>query len=111
MANPILSKPDAFTRRAPQGYAQPAGYDQQGFPMPGVPMQAPMSAEPSMTLDDVIAKTGATMGVLLVTAIATFMLMPPQLMSASGNGVSAPPSAGGRGIVTRTGLLTGVVMR
>ena len=37
--------------------------------------------------------------------------MPPQLMSASGNGVSAPPSAGGRGIVTRTGLLTGVVMR
>ena len=83
MANPILSKPDAFTRRAPQGYAQPAGYDQQGFPMPGVPMQAPMSAEPSMTLDDVIAKTGATMGVLLVTAIATFMLMPPQLMSLS----------------------------
>ena len=37
--------------------------------------------------------------------------MPPQLMSASGNRVSVPPSEGGRGIETRTGLLTGVVMR
>ena len=96
MANPILSRPDAFTQRAPQGYAQPGygypqqpmGYPQQGFGAPqqgyGAPQQAPQyTAEPTMTLDDVIAKTGVTMLVLAAVAAATFVLLPPQLLGPS----------------------------
>lgn len=79
MANPILSKPDSFTRRAPQGHQQPVGYDQYGQPTFGAPVQAP-AAEAPMTLDDVIAKTGLTMLVLLLAASATFVMMPPALM-------------------------------
>ncbi|WP_420175897.1 Bax inhibitor-1/YccA family membrane protein [Luteococcus sp. OSA5] len=102
MANPILSQPDAFSRRAPQGYAPPqqyggqAPYAQQGYaPYPpqghapqgfdphGQPpqhFQQPGQFEPTMTLDDVIGKTGITMLTLMASAVVAFLFMPPALM-------------------------------
>ncbi|GAA1388429.1 Bax inhibitor-1/YccA family protein [Luteococcus peritonei] len=96
MANPILSRPDAFSQRAPQGYAPQPGYGYQqgygapqaGYGMPqqgyGVPQQAPQyTAEPTMTLDDVIAKTGITLLALMAVAAATFVAMPSGLIGMS----------------------------
>lgn len=86
MANPILSQPDAFTRSSQyQGYTQQAyqqgpygaAYDQ---PIPGYAPQAPVAREGVMTLDDVIAKTAITMLLLVVSAAATWILMPMTLV-------------------------------
>ena len=84
MANPIIGRPDAFTRNAaPQ---QPTyGYDQQPqysqYPPPTTaPYQQPVRPGGVMTLDDVIAKTAIMLGVVLVTAIATFMFLPLELL-------------------------------
>ncbi|CAL8976559.1 hypothetical protein TESS_TESS_01112 [Tessaracoccus sp. O5.2] len=88
MANPIIGRPDAFTRgAAPQPqpgygydqYQQPAGqYPQQA---PYAPYQQPVRSGGVMTLDDVIAKTAITLGVVLVVAIATFMFIPTALLT------------------------------
>lgn len=89
MGNPILSRPDAFTPGtqsygAPQGYGP--GYGQQGYGQPqyGQPApqgyQQPQQAGGVMTLDDVIAKTGIMLLVLLASAVAAFMLVPTKLL-------------------------------
>ena len=101
--NPVLSRPEAFQRQgasdangqqsygqapytqAPygqpyqQGYAQP-GYGQpvQGAPGYGQPV-AP--AEGVMTIEDVITKTGITLGALFIVAAATFVLLPVSLLA------------------------------
>lgn len=83
MANPILSRPDAFTPRAQQGHAQlqygQQQWGQQGYaPYGQAPQQfqAPQGTiEPPMTLDDVIGKTGVTMLTLVAAAAATFFYL------------------------------------
>lgn len=92
MANPIIGRPDAFTRHgggqqrgytgygAPQGYAPPQ-YDQfnqqQAPQQPYDPYTAPQQEAPRsagvMTLDDVLAKTAITLGVVAVAAIAVYL--------------------------------------
>ncbi len=79
MANPIIGRPDAFTRSGAASQQPTYGYDQhqqQGqYPPPQQPY-APYQQAPAggvMTLDDVIAKTAMTLGLVLVAAIATFM--------------------------------------
>lgn len=79
MANPIIGRPDAFTRTG--AAQQPTyGYDQsqqQGqYPppqQPYAPYQQPVQTGGVMTLDDVIAKTAITLGLVTVVAIGTFM--------------------------------------
>ena len=76
MANPILSKPGAFTQSAdyqgaPYGY-QYNPYAQQ---MPGYAPQ-PMARGGVMTLDDVIAKTSIVMLLLVTSAAASWLLVP-----------------------------------
>lgn len=83
MANPIIGRGDAFTRHNPPvGYTQPNPYQQQGFPMGPQQgyIQPPVATGAVMTLDDVIAKTAITLGLVAVSAIATFMLLPAQLL-------------------------------
>lgn len=99
MANPILSRPDAFTPRTQQPYAQqpygqqgygqpgyaPQGYGQQGFdPTYGqMPQQfqAPQgTVEPPMSLDDVVNKTGVTMLTLMASAVVAYLFLPPALL-------------------------------
>ena len=81
MANPIIGRPDAFTRNAaPQqptyGYDPQAQYSPYPPPQqPYAPYQQPVRTGGVMTLDDVIAKTAIMLGVVLVTAIATFMFI------------------------------------
>ncbi|MEL4359396.1 MULTISPECIES: Bax inhibitor-1/YccA family protein [unclassified Luteococcus] len=94
MANPILSRPDAFTARTQQPYAQqpfpqqpygqpgyaPQGYAPQGYAQPGYgqpqQFQQPQGTmEPPMSLDDVVNKTGVTMLALMATAAATFFFL------------------------------------
>ncbi|MEO7588796.1 MAG: Bax inhibitor-1/YccA family protein [Arachnia sp.] len=89
MANPIFRNSDTFNGRGaqpqaptqppqgqwgqpPQGY-QPQGYQQQGYPQP-------QSTGAVMTLDDVIAKTAATLMLVFVSAALTFMFLPANLM-------------------------------
>ncbi|WP_017580556.1 Bax inhibitor-1/YccA family protein [Nocardiopsis valliformis] len=56
-----------------QGYGQP-GYPQQGYPQPGYPQQA--AADQPMTIDDVVVRTGMTLGaVAIVGAINYFLFM------------------------------------
>ncbi len=103
MANPVLSRPEAFQR--PGQYAQPgqqgpAGYQQYGQPQfgqqpygqpqPGQPPygQVPYGYQPApvapaggvMTIEDVITKSGITMGGLFLVAAAVFMVMPLSLL-------------------------------
>ena len=81
MANPIFNNSETFNRqpRAQQG--------QWGPPQPGFQGQSPQGYAPQgyqqpsttggvMTLDDVIAKTAATLLVVFLSAAATFMLLP-----------------------------------
>lgn len=99
MANPIIGRPDAFTRHnetsqrgytgygAPSGYAPPqqqGQFNQQFQQRPQEPYAPPQYQEPRvggvMTLDDVLAKTGITLGVVAAVAVATFLLLPPELL-------------------------------
>ena len=87
MANPIIGRPDAFTRhhgvsqRGYTGYGAPTGYQhpQAEHQAYQAPPQAPQVGG-VMTLDDVIAKTAITLGVVAAVAVATFMMLPVQLM-------------------------------
>jgi uncharacterized YccA/Bax inhibitor family protein len=80
-SNPILSRQDAFTPAAPQYNQNPYGQPQAGYPQyPGYPQQAPVEApEGRMTLDDVVTKTAATMGVLVIAAALAWMFVPDTL--------------------------------
>ena len=90
-SNPVLSRPEAFQRagqyeqygQAPyaQQYPQP-GYGQapyaQQYPQPGY--GHPGQAQGLMTIEDVITKTGITLGALIAVAAATFFLLPAALL-------------------------------
>ncbi|NNG18317.1 Bax inhibitor-1/YccA family protein [Naumannella sp. ID2617S] len=71
-SNPVLSRQDAFTPyQAPQGHQGPPG-QQTG----------------RMTLDDVLTKTGITIGLVVLAAAATFFLMPPAILPLAGIGAA-----------------------
>jgi uncharacterized YccA/Bax inhibitor family protein len=86
--NPVLSRPEAFQRaggpQSPTGqqqYAQPYyGQYQPGMVQPGYGQPPAQPGQGVMTIDDVIAKTGITMGSLFVVAAATFVLLPFSLL-------------------------------
>ncbi|MDN5769892.1 MAG: Bax inhibitor-1/YccA family protein [Microlunatus sp.] len=80
-SNPILSKQDAFTPAAPQNqqYGQSPQYGQNPYAQQQGYGQPPVSTEPKMTFDDVITKTAAVMGLLVVSAALAWMLVPPAL--------------------------------
>ncbi len=77
MANPIFGRGEGFTkhREAPQYQPQPS-YDPY---LQQYQQQAPMPQGPVMTYDDVIAKTGLSLGLVFVMAAAAFMLVPLEL--------------------------------
>ncbi|MBA8794565.1 putative YccA/Bax inhibitor family protein [Friedmanniella endophytica] len=100
-SNPILSKKDAFTPAAPgqqygQGYGQ--GYGQQfapqGYGQPGYGQQydpygqqlgtpygsGPVDSGARMTFDDVITKTAIVLGLLMLSAAVSWLLIPVSLM-------------------------------
>jgi uncharacterized YccA/Bax inhibitor family protein len=54
-----------------QGYGQP-GYPQQGYPQPGYPQQA--AAEQPMTIDDVVVRTGMTLGAVAIFGVINYFL-------------------------------------
>ncbi len=95
--NPVLSRPEAFQRTgAGEQYGQP-GYGQapyaQQYPQPGYGQApyAPQYPQPGyghpgqtqglMTIEDVITKSGITMGALIAVASAVFFLMPYALLT------------------------------
>ena len=60
---------------AQQGYGQPQGYGQQPYGAPyGDQGYGQPQATRAMTIDDVVTKTGITLGVLVIAAIASFAL-------------------------------------
>lgn len=76
--NPIFNNNPAFNGQAGYGqggYAQQA-YPQGGYPPPppgyGAPLQAPQATR-AMTIDDVVQKTGISLGVVLIAAVATWV--------------------------------------
>ena len=86
--NPVLSRPEAF-QRVSTGYGDTAyqqpqysqGY-QQGFGQQA-PYQPPMQPGQSagvMTIDDVLLKSGITMGSLFAVAAVTFVMIPSALL-------------------------------
>lgn len=92
MANPIIGRPDAFTRHSTPTQPGPQGFGQQGqgndpyrqFPTQQQnysPYQQPVSTGAVMTLDDVIAKTAITLGTVALFAVAAFMLVPLSLLT------------------------------
>lgn len=90
--NPVLDRPQAFQRA--QGYSQPYGAGQAGYapsgqgpqgygqPMPPYG-QAPQASGGLMTIEDVITKTATVMGVLFLTAAASYFFMPISLVAAT----------------------------
>ncbi|MGC5018464.1 Bax inhibitor-1/YccA family protein [Micromonospora sp. DT47] len=87
-SNPVLARLGQAAERERSGYAQPGPY---GYGQPGVPQQYPAqagypAAPPAvtpMTLDDVIVKTVALLGILGVSAAAAWVLVPDALISAA----------------------------
>lgn len=84
MANPIFSNSETFNGRQRQPQA-PYQQGSWGQPQAGFPGQVPQGyqAPPTggvMTLDDVLAKTAATLLVVFGAAALTFMFLPPALM-------------------------------
>lgn len=83
-APPQAGGPAVGTQANPYGanpYAQPQGnpyaqnpYAQQGVEY-GAPPQAPVTTD-RMTMDDVVLRTGTTLGVLIVTAALAWALLP-----------------------------------
>ncbi|SBT52027.1 Bax inhibitor-1/YccA family protein [Micromonospora auratinigra] len=92
-SNPVLARlGQAANRERAAGYAQPGPYGQPGYPPqyqpyqqypagPGYPA-APPTVTP-MTVDDVVVKTVTLLGILGVTAAATWALLPDQLLGAA----------------------------
>lgn len=92
MANPIFGRGEGFVKHsAPQGYAQPSAHGpQQGYAQPQqgfnpyaaqqYQQQYQAPAGPVMTYDDVIAKTGVSLGAVFLIAAATFMLVPETML-------------------------------
>lgn len=90
MANPVLSRPDAWTHNLPQTQPYPQGYDQsygaqygqpytqQPYAQPGMPSAPQQVAR--MTLDDVITKTAITMGLMMLIAVASATFLPLNLL-------------------------------
>lgn len=58
------------------GYPQPGyGQDAYGYPQPGAYGQPPMApAQGRLTIDDVVVKTGITLGAVLVTAVINYFI-------------------------------------
>ncbi len=83
-SNPILSRKDAFTPAQPQYGQSPYGQDPYGQGAGGYPQypgQAPVQPrEGLMTFDDVVTKTALTIGMLILTAAASWFLIPASLM-------------------------------
>ncbi|WP_067970689.1 Bax inhibitor-1/YccA family protein [Nocardiopsis trehalosi] len=60
----------------PQGYGHPQpGYPQQGAPYGQPPAAAPAGAR--MTIDDVVMRSGMTIGTVIVAAVVNFFLFDP----------------------------------
>ncbi|MGY1436169.1 Bax inhibitor-1/YccA family protein [Streptomyces reniochalinae] len=73
--NPYASNPYAANPQAGNPYAQPNPYAAQQTQTPGQPYTAPQ-APPSagrMTMDDVVARTGMTLGLVVVTAAVAWL--------------------------------------
>lgn len=88
MANPVLSRPDAWTHNLPQTQPYQQGYDQNYGAQYGQPYtQQPYAPQPSapqsvgrMTIDDVITKTAITMGLMMLVAVAAARFLPLSLL-------------------------------
>ncbi|MEJ6012721.1 Bax inhibitor-1/YccA family protein [Corynebacterium sp. H127] len=75
-SNPVFSSLTKTKNAAGRGYAG-AGYEQAGYPTYGQPMGgygAPAQTERAMTVDDVIAKTGITLGIIIAFAVLNFAI-------------------------------------
>lgn len=79
--NPVFRRSEAFSGSA-QGHQTYAGYgsdpSQWGVGAPGDTGYAPTPQAPSrpMTIDSVVQKTGISLGVVIVTAMATWIMLP-----------------------------------
>ncbi|MFI7063864.1 Bax inhibitor-1/YccA family protein [Kribbella sp. NPDC050124] len=92
-SNPVLNRSSAFAPgqgqaypgAAPYGQPGPYGYGQPGqYGGPGVPPQqyqgAPAGSRP-MTMDDVIVRTAATLGVVVLVAAIAWFAIPTTLVT------------------------------
>ncbi|MEV4479274.1 Bax inhibitor-1/YccA family protein [Micromonospora coxensis] len=88
-SNPVLARlGQAAERERSAGYAPPGQY---GYGQPGIPQQYPgqpgypvaPAATGTMTLDDVVVKTVALLGILGVSAVAAWVLVPDALLGAA----------------------------
>jgi uncharacterized YccA/Bax inhibitor family protein len=100
VANPVLSRPDAWTHNMPQAQAPQQPYDQSYGAQYGQPYtqygQQPPAGQPvygqqpyrasapqqvdRMTVDDVITKTAITMGLMMAVAVAAATFLPLNLL-------------------------------
>lgn len=84
-SNPVLARlGQAAERERSAGYAPPGQY---GYGQPGIPQQHPgqpgypvAPAAGTMTVDDVVVKTVALLGILGVSAAAAWVLVPDSLI-------------------------------
>jgi uncharacterized YccA/Bax inhibitor family protein len=102
VANPVLSRPDAWTHNLPQGqpyqpqgqpyqqfgqgygaqYGQPHTGQQQPYAPYGGPQQPyqPPAPVERMSVDDVITKTAITMGIMMLVAVGAAAFLPLRLL-------------------------------
>jgi len=83
--NPIFNRAEGFQRGGGQTYAAPQG-DPASWSLgssddPQTPADYGLTTEPArrMTIDSVVQKTGMTIGVVVIVAIATWIYIAPQI--------------------------------
>ncbi|WP_018297491.1 Bax inhibitor-1/YccA family protein [Corynebacterium lubricantis] len=72
--NPVLSNLPASQQQGGYGYQQQSYGSYQGYQQGYQPQQQAPANERPMTVDDVVTKTGATLGVIIVFALINFFI-------------------------------------
>lgn len=79
-SNPVLSRQDAFVPGQQQYQNYPGQQQGWGPQDPKDPRQTGKRPEGVMTFDDVVTKTGITLGLVVIVAAAAFFMLPLQLL-------------------------------
>lgn len=75
--NPVFRRSEEFQRSPYGNQSTYPGYEPQGYGEPAGFGQAPVQTAPGrMTVDTVVQKTALTVGLVILTAAATWVLTP-----------------------------------
>ncbi|WOQ16061.1 Bax inhibitor-1/YccA family protein [Raineyella sp. W15-4] len=103
--NPVLNRSASFNPRAGSQAGYAPQYQGRGFD----PYAAPQPVD-RMTMDDVVTKTALTLGVVVLTAAASWFLVPPALVGVAWIGSAIAALVVSFLVIGRRGVRPGMVI-